>query len=980
MYCMDSTLTLTGNTFQSSSAFFLGGALDVESSTGSIRNNTFQNHSSLFGGALSVSNSILGLTGNTFQLNSATQGGTIMAYRSSALDLTDNHFTDSSAQLLGGAIIVIGNSSARMCGRNIIHSNTAQYGGGIATLDSYLDLVGNTVFMGNTASYGGGLYAHNTRIRGNATFTSNSAAEGGGAVYAAKSIFHFKGNIAFINNSAVDGNGSGLLLSGESKFYLKPDTHAYFVNNSAKSTGGAIKIEEHDPLTYCIYNMLSYDVSSNDCFFQLQNKTDDWRNKTASEMKTIIEELNVEIYFDNNSATEAGADLHGGSVDNCTFSNIKTTLCYQCPTSGEIFDIIVDNQNKPDISSNPLRICTCRDNLTDCSGSYSPEPVYPGGTLEVPVVARGQRSGTTTAVIQVVSAPSIFQGAENIQSINNNCTTLRYTVHASSTQEMTLYAEGPCPPTEANTLKVLIDIQHCPPGFRLSQFQPVCICAERLQRFTNTCLIDHKTVLRAHDAEFWVGYDFKSQGLILHPHCPFDYCSSKRLYLAVDDSDRQCNYNRSGLLCGRCSQNFSLALGSSRCLECSDSHFALLPTFAFAGVALVILLLALRLTVAAGTINGLVFYANILAVNSALFFQPKAANILTVFIAWLNLDLGIEACFYNGMDAYVKMWLQFAFPLYVWALAGAIIVGSHYSGRIAKVFGRNPVAVLATLFLLSYAKLLRIAFAVLTYTILEYPDREKTVWLYDANVRYLSGKHIPLFVAAMGCLVFLFFPYTMLLIFSQWLQTKSMYRIFSWINGPNFKPLLDAYHAPYTNKHRYWTGLMLLLRFVLLLISAFPFSKLGDPSINLVAIACCTTALLTIIAIFGNKVYKNWCLSLLEMSFLLNLTIVAVATLYVRPNTSGGNHNAITFTSVGIAFAIFVGVLIYHSAQQMKETSLYKKVYLRHGYTPVVSTNQCEPKLPEDPPDVVYVSGSAPTQTVVDVRDSELREPCMETD
>ena len=117
-------------------------------------------------------------------------------------------------------------------------------------------------------------------------------------------------------------------------------------------------------------------------------------------------------------------------------------------------------------------------------------------------------------------------------------------------------------------------------------------------------------------------------------------------------------------------------------------------------------------------------HANILAVNSAIFFQPqiKIANVptgliaivLSVFIAWLNLDLGIETCFYNGMDAYVITWMQFTSPLYVWALVGMIIVGSHYSGRVAKMFGRNPIAVLATLFLLSYAKLLRTVIAACT--------------------------------------------------------------------------------------------------------------------------------------------------------------------------------------------------------------------------------------------------------------------------
>ena len=982
LIALNSTLNLTGNTFQSNCAFGFGGALDLENSIGNLTNNTFQTHSSLLGGALSISNSSLSLTGNTFLHNSASQGGALIAFLNSSLNFTSNHFTDSSAQLLGGAILVAGNSIARMYGKNIIQNNTAQYGGGIATLDSQLEFTGNTIFTGNTASYGGGLYAHSTKISGRATISSNLATEEGGGVYAAKSIFHFKGNITILNNSAMNGNGGGLLLSGESKFYLQPDTHVYFLSNSAKSAGGGIKIDERNPLSYCIYqHAVTFDVGSSDCFFQLLNQTEQWKDKTKLEIETIIEELNIGIYFHNNSAVEAGGDLHGGSIDNCKLSNIETTHGrYYTGLSGSVFDNIVDNESKPDISSDPLYICSCRDNLTDCSGSYFSEPVYPGGTLEVPIMARGQRNGTTAAVVQVVNAPSIFQGSENVQNISNYCTTLRYTIHSISSQEIALYAEGPCPPTRMNVLKVVISILQCPPGFHLSHFQPICICAERLQQFTNTCLIDHQTVLRVHDAGFWVGYDNATEGLILHPHCPFDYCTSEKVYLTVDDSDKQCNYGRSGLLCGRCSENLSLALGSSRCLQCSNSYLALLPAFLFAGIVLVFLLLVLRLTVAAGTINGLIFYSNIVEVNSAIFFQPKATNILTVFIAWLNLDLGIETCFYNGLNAYIKTWLQFAFPLYVWALMGLIIIGSHFSGRIAKMFGSNPVAVLATLFLLSYAKLLRTAFAALSYTILEYPNQEQIVWLYDGNIEYLSGKHTPLLIAAIFCLIFLFLPYTMLLIFSQWLQaSKSKYKVFSWVNSPNFKPFLDAYHAPYANKHRYWIGAMLLLRFILLLISAFPFNALRDPSINLLASASATTALLTLFAILGNRVYKNWYLSLLEISFLLNFTVLAVATLYVHLSTGGGNQNAVTFTSVGIAFVTFLGIVIYHFVQQMKGTWLYKRVYLRFDYIPVSDTNQCGFSVPEDPPDVVYVSGSAPTQTVVDVHISELREPCMAT-
>ena len=81
------------------------------------------------------------------------------------------------------------------------------------------------------------------------------------------------------------------------------------------------------------------------------------------------------------------------------------------------------------------------------------------------------------------------------------------------------------------------------------------------------------------------------------------------------------------------------------------SYLSLIVPFATAGFALVIFLFICKLTVAAGTISGLIFYANIIAVNMNLFFPSGETNILTVFIAWLKLDLGIETCFFDGMDA-----------------------------------------------------------------------------------------------------------------------------------------------------------------------------------------------------------------------------------------------------------------------------------------------------------------------------------------
>ena len=154
--------------------------------------------------------------------------------------------------------------------------------------------------------------------------------------------------------------------------------------------------------------------------------------------------------------------------------------------------------------------------------------------------------------------------------------------------------------------------------------------------------------------------------------------------------------------------------------------------------------MALNMTVAIGTLNGLIFYANILYANKTLFLQHQGINFMTVFVLWLNLDLGIDTCYFPGMDTYVKTWLQLVFPAYIFLLVISVIFISSYSSKFSNLIGKkDPVAVLATLILISYAKLLQVCFRSLSVGILVYPDgTSDKVWLPDATVKYLSGSHI----------------------------------------------------------------------------------------------------------------------------------------------------------------------------------------------------------------------------------------------
>jgi len=362
---------------------------------------------------------------------------------------------------------------------------------------------------------------------------------------------------------------------------------------------------------------------------------------------------------------------------------------------------------------------------------------------------------------------------------------------------------------------------------------------------------------------------------------------------------------------------------------------------AAAGIILVFFLTYLRLTVATGMINSLILYANIVQTNRDVFFPKGARNFLTVFIAWLNLDLGFQTCFYNGMDAYAQTWLQFVFPVFVWILIGLIIITSRHSVNVSKYIGSNPVAVLATLLLMSYTKILKIVIEVYSSIDLDYPNNKTvTVWLKDSNVPYLRLRHLFLTVMTTLVLVFLFLPYTLLLLLGHKVYRFTRKKALRWL-----QPLMDAYYAPYKTNTRYWTGFLLLVRCVLYIV--FSYNSLGGMRNSLLAIIV-TFATLLIIAWFSGLLYKNCCTNVIEALVYLNIIVLSAAA------QAGADSEALVYTLVGKVFIIMIGIIVYHfhlshianSAKWLRVKAAWTEAWshfnLLAGYKPPTdgSTNQ----------------------------------------
>ena len=959
-------------TFYGNHAFFGSGLYGIQFNLTMCGNSFFtKNSADSFGGGMMFLSCNLSFTGEaSFIGNTAGSAGSAVFIRDSIATIGGSMNMSEGRSRKGS--LSFNSSSVSLTGRLVIENSEGAEGGAINALDSNVTFLGCVECYNNLAYLSGGaMLATNSKISFSNDsdcniFQTNVAGYRGGGFYAVDSTIYLSGSQKFIGNSAIQGGA--IAFDSTSTLVLTRPLQARFIENNA-SVGGAIFYEDTFSARECAESIPSVTDRSN-CFIEIESIS------------------NVDLSFINNTANSAGTVLYGGNLDHCrlytgggitdicgnreggTYSDTPIAVINEISNSFS-FDATSN------ISSDPLQICFCENGIPDCSDQE--RDTVRGKEFSLMALIVGQGGGIVPSSARTSLDNDIqISAAQRIQATGKECTPISYRLSSNkNTTTLVLFPDGPCRDTGISRREITINFLPCPDGFTLQGSE--CVCEQRLQKYTNSCSVDTSSIRRDKNS-FWMGALYENgsfRGLILHPGCPFDYCIETSTLVKLDDLDAQCSHNHSGILCGSCISNYSIALGTLHCLPCSNVYLALILPFAFAGIALVAILLLLNISVASGTISGLIFYANVVQVNRSIFFPPGETNILTVFIAWLNLDLGIETCFFDGMNTYVFTWLQFLFPIYVWFLIALIIVASRFYDKVASALGNNPVAALATLLLLSYSKILRTIIVALSFTILEYPgNAHQVVWLYDGNVPYFqSARHIVLGTVAIVVLLLLFLPYTLLLLCGHWLQAYSDRWIFSWLN--NIKPLMDAYHAPYKKESRYWTGLLLLVRCALFL--TFAFNALGDASGNLLAIISVTVGLAGF-AWLCNRIYENTFNDFLEVAFILNLCILAGGTYHVKE--TGGSQAGLAYTSVGIAFTLFACIVLYHMYLRLYMSALWEKIpkpdtekhYILNklsiilGHSKEKEDDDSEDELVQDTEIV-----QAPTTTTV-----ELREPLLE--
>ena len=946
-------LTVKYSNFSHNSANSDGGVIySADQNIQTVGNSTLNyNRADNNGGVLcSLFQTELTITGDncTFIGNQGYRGGVVYASESKinvysrTLLLANNTAVDA-----GGAVHLSNANITFFNEHNIIEENVAKSGGAISATKSQLILSNcSCKLVGNQADYGGAIHASESKlvveVNSWTNVSTNLAMHHGGGLYMTTSELNAKGYNLYITKNRANSQGGGIHIANSS-IIIEGAIH---VTNNEAENGGAISLERNAKLegksaNNCSVNLISNRAHRHGGALYVDDQTNPemcaavtaHTDSEVDSSKTECFSISVFITFSDNSAGISGINLYGGLLDRCT---VHRESYQKWETNKLGLDSLQNSSNINEsqldtVSSSPVRLCFCRDGQSDCN--YQPEPIQVnrGKAFSLQLIAYNHISKPVRAAVDIgSSANGIIAG----QYIDKACTEVVLQFNLLTlvdSENLTLSVIGPCNVTGVSVKSVVIQfICTCPIGFQIistnNETSCDCVCNQVLQSYKKTeCNATTESITRREN--FWISYVkntlSNSSGYVIYPHCPFDYCYTPVKQVSINlnhpnGSDAQCASNRTGTLCGTCKPGLSVSLGSSKCVYCPTYWPGLLVTiaivFILSGIGLVAFLLALNLTVAIGTFNAIIFYANIVAANKSALF-PSGVSFASVFISLLNFDPGFDVCFFDEMDTYIKTWLQLAFPGYIIILVFVIIQLSYYFSAFGRLVGKkDPVATLATLILLSYAKLLQTIITAFSSATLVYPDgSKKTLWLPDATIEYFTSKHAGLFFTAIIILL-VGLIYTLLLFSWQWFLCCPRKRV-KWIRNQKLSSFMETYLVPYTPRHRYWTGLLLLVRVSIYLVSSFNPS--GDPRIILSATNFIMSSLLLYIATFGVRMYKNRFINTMETLTYFNIIALSIFTWYTIDADT--NQAAVTNISVGITFIQLIAVIVYHAYKHMNQ-------------------------------------------------------------
>ena len=786
-------------------------------------------------------------------------------------------------------------------------------------------------------------------------------------LYGRFALLTISGDVTFVNNTARYGGGLRLL---NTVAFIHQNSNIHFLNNCALIYGGAINIY--------FYN--TKDRSQDICPIQFIGSS----NQISSLDK--INQLKINVTFQNNTFGESSKlqSIYANVFYACTWYSNTLTQIYlteSMPENGtrqsvynkmfSFIPAIASNKTNTHLSILAHLPCPCDDN--NHYDAYAQVCLSNTLKFEIYNVILGRSFTISLTALDVVGSighskylySEVFslntthdltldnnQISRPFSIADGNCTAVDFTVYASNFSNLHNLTGVLSLSLSRNAHRDLhLHFKECPVGFSY-QLQDVsgqfaCACCE----FFNESIISEDYQcnsvsgnIERIDTQSWLSVI--DDRVEYTKFCLPEYCNNSVSKFNLTHNNALCTHDHTGRACGKCGYENGLKLskifGSRACSRnCSNIWLVTILLYAILGIILVLIIHLLKLTVTMGTINGLIFFCNIMSINESIFFNSANFSFVRIFISLINLDLGFEMCFYRGMTEIVKTGLQFVFPLYLWLLMFIIImVGKHYFRRRKST--HSVVPVLATLILLSYSKILRTTISVFSSVTVHYSTKDNNfsrsqqfiAWRPDPNVEYLERKHIALLLVALIFTVFFILPLAFALTFPKVaLRSKKLSYFF---------PILDCIYAPYKMHCRFWFGMRLIVLIYFAGMEVILHSYQGPLLLSGVIVILLFVLMQAYIHPYNNRINNS-----LDLMFMGIFITLATVVLYLYPNTTSNKQYIAVHILGGVAFLLFCFIIIFHLHDALMHFTRYLKLIedlktkfnMKESWNPLISIN-----------------------------------------
>ena len=768
----------------------------------------------------------------------------------------------------------------------------------------------------------------NLIIRGKSQFVRNL----GAALELMESSITVDGDLRFIENA-----GSGISLFGFSSIVLLSGSKLVLKENKGANKGGAIFVD--------LYTSLADSSGVYDCFL--------WFSKLNSQCRifdhcnTQVHQPNATIVFEKNQAP-VGGTIYGSILRNCPWAVYPNGTK---PSSGVAF-----LQQLPSVTFNPSVLDS---SVVSTDAFYlvrnMSQPIYaiPGKEIHLNITALDLFNQSISTIIGSsllnTSSQSRLGSSGNWYLIPNRTVPMTIFGEPGDTPLASIFAID----TNAK-LEVPVTLVNCSFGFLLSDNQR-CLCDPDLPSPV-TC--DQQNFELQVPSRDWLANS--PTGGYAYASCILDYCQVGTKIISDGDIDSQCEpeYNRTGRLCASCISNMSVVFGSNACRPCSSAYLASIIMYGVLGIVLVLAISFLGFSISEGYLNSLLFYCNVTSLYSS-FFAPSG-SLGFFLVKFVNLSMGFELCFYDGMDTLAKVGIQLLFPAYLFFIMLVIIILAKYSSKISNA-GFSAAKTFSTLLLLCYTSVGETC--ILIVAVKKITGLNGSYWYADPTIQYGQGFHgFLVFVAVILILVYIL-PFSIgLLLPPLILRTRLSIML---------KPLLDAFWNPFKPKFRFWIGLRAILRII-----PFCFAVLIPPPDNSFWLAIFLAALLLFHGYF--QPFEGKWQNFLDLFFYLNLLLLAVGTVFFsRAPSNNSTHNNIAFVSVllALAYLIFLIIVALHINIRfpvIRITAIKHYHWLKQNLKKKRKSNDMEDDH-NDPVIHRAAQSQAPMNTF-----SELREPFLD--